>query len=164
MSRESERTARQSIIDRLIDNDPKLAADPPGTWSGSVAALKASLLRDLEALLNTRRIIDPAPDAYPEVQRSVYHFGMPDITSLSADDADHHRQLAIDIEECIRLFEPRLSTVRVTLGEADPEKGRRVRFIVDGLLRMEPNPERIFFDTVLETPTGKFFVSGDGDA
>jgi hypothetical protein len=45
------------------------------------------------------------------------------------------------------------------------EKGARLaRFVIEAMLKMEPNPERVVFDTVLETPTGKFSVSDDADA
>ena len=42
-----------SILDRLIDLNPDVAADPPANRSQSVRQLKASLRRDLEWLLNT---------------------------------------------------------------------------------------------------------------
>ena len=72
--------------------------------------------------------------------------------------------LSRDIEESIRIFEPRLTDVRVGLRQSTEEGSRLARFVIEGLLRMEPNPERVVFDTVLETPTGKFFVRGDADA
>ena len=41
-----------------------------------------------------------------------------------------------------------------------PAKGR-MKFVVEGLLRMEPNPERVMFDTVLETGSGKFIIGAN---
>ena len=32
------------------------------------------------------------------------------------------------------------------------------------MLRMEPNPERVVFDTVLEISSGEYRVKGDGGA
>lgn len=163
MSRGTEPTIRLSVVDRLLDpSDAR--AEGSSTWSGSVEALKESLVRDLEWLLNTRRIAEPASDSYPEVQRSVYHFGLPDVSSKSADSVDVQQALSRDIEECIRIFEPRLTDVRVGVRQSTEEGSRLARFVIEGLLRMEPNPERVVFDTVLETPTGKFFVRGDEDA
>jgi type VI secretion system protein ImpF len=159
----TEPTIRLSVIDRLLGT--ATGAEGSGsTWSGSVEALKQSLVRDLEWLLNTRRIAEPAPDRYPEVRRSVYHFGLPDVSSKSADSIEVQQALSRDIEECIRIFEPRLTDVRVGLRQSTEEGSRLARFVIEALLRMEPNPERVVFDTVLETPTGKFFVRGDDDA
>jgi type VI secretion system protein ImpF len=160
---ESDRTVRLSVIDRLIDPSPRTAGDPPITWAESVRRLKESLLRDLEWLLNTRRIAEPAPDQYPEVQSSVYHFGIPDISSLSADSDVSRLRLMRHIEKSIEIFEPRLMRVRVSpTGEGG--EAREIRFVVEALLRMDPNPERVVFDTVLETASGEFRVSGGGDA
>lgn len=161
MNSGAEPTIRLSVVDRLLDTGDE---DGRSTWSGSVEALKRSLVRDLEWLLNTRRIAEPASDAYTEVQRSVYHFGLPDVSSRSADSVDVQQVLSRDIEECIRIFEPRLTDVRVSVRQSAEAGSHNARFVIEGLLRMEPNPERVVFDTVLETPTGKFFVRGDADA
>ena len=163
MSRPPEKTVRLSVLDRLIDENPGFG-DAPSTWVGSVSALKRSVLRDLEWLLNTRRIAELAPDHLFEVKHSVYHFGIPDVTSLSADSFDVYVGLARDIEECIRIFEPRLFNVRVAVREPEEKGSRTTRFVIDAMLRMDPDPERIMFDTVLDTPTGKFFISGDENA
>ena len=162
MTRGIERTVRQTVIDRLIDDRPGIG-DVPMTFNESVAALKRSLLRDVEWLLNTRRICEPASDDFPEVQRSVYHYGLPDITSLSAESDAAHRRLARALEEAIQLFEPRLMSVRVQPVEAKEAEGRRIHFVIEGMLRMEPNPELIVFDTVLDSTIGEFRV-GAADA
>lgn len=159
----AERAVSLSIVDRLIDTSPQAAADPPVTWGESVGQLKASVLRDLEWLLNTRRILEAAPDQYPELQRSVYHFGLSDISSMSSDSDMVRHWLPQHIEEVIRIFEPRLSNVRVSLGEGGRNQ-RQVRFVVDALLQLDPHPERLIFDTVLETASGEFSVRSVSDA
>ena len=49
-------TVTLSVLDRLIDLEPKAAVEAPLTRSQSVRLLKAAVHRDLEWLLNTRRI------------------------------------------------------------------------------------------------------------
>jgi len=66
------------------------------------------------------------------------------------------------VEETITLFEPRLSGVRVTVATKDVEGRRELRFTIDGLLRMEPSPEQVVFDTVLEVTSSTFEVRGEG--
>lgn len=162
MSRGAEPTVRLSVLDRLTDAEGG-EVDGFSNWESSVDGLKQSLVRDLEWLLNTRRIAEPAPDYYGEVVRSVYNFGLPDISSRSADSVDAQQLLLRDIEESIRVFEPRLTDVRVHLRPNAEEGARQARFVIEAMLRMEPNPERVVFDTVLETPTGKFFVRGEDE-
>lgn len=162
MSSSPEQTIRLSVLDRLLDDNSGDAGS--STWLGSVEALKASLVRDLEWLLNSRRIVEPAPAEYTEVRNSVYHYGIPDISSRSADSLGEQQSLSRDIEECVRIFEPRLTDVRVVVRPSTEKGARLARFVIEAMLRMEPNPERVVFDTVLETPTGKFSISGDLDA
>ena len=160
-----EKTVRQSVLDRLINTDPRgLGMDSPQTFNESVRQLKLSLLRDVEWLLNTRRIPEPAPDAYPELQRSLYHYGLPDSTSLSGDDPAVRRLLQREIEECLRLFEPRLTSIAVTPVPPSEDRKRELRFTIEALLRMEPNPERIVFDTVLDASSGGFSVASKANA
>lgn len=157
-------TVRQSVLERLVDLEPRVASDPPLDWSESVALKRASVKRDLDWLLNTRRTPEPAPAAFPELRSSVHHFGLPDLTSLSADSVESRQRLLREVEECIRTFEPRLTAVKVT-ARPDPGSSRhRVRFVVEGMLRLEPEPERITFDTVLEITSGTIRVSGGEDA
>ncbi len=160
MARGGEQTARPSVLDRLIDYDPNLGEDPSITLAESVRRYKASVLRDLEWLLNTRRTITRVPDTWSEVKQSAFVFGLPDVTSMSGDSNVSRRQLLRDIEEAIRIFEPRLSGVRVSHVEEKEGAQRRVRFAIEGLLKMEPNPERVLFDTVLDLASGQIDVEG----
>jgi type VI secretion system protein ImpF len=154
--KEPERIIRRSVIDRLTQTgEPE-----PRTWSESVRLLKRAVLRDVEWLLNTRRIADPAGDEFPELQQSVYHYGLPDVTSMSADSAAARRQLVRQVEQCLQQFEPRLTSIRVTEAAAQGETTRSLRFVVEGLLRMHPEPEPIAFDTVLDSGSGRFNVTG----
>ncbi len=161
--REVERTVQSSVLDRLIDTEPDRASDPAAAWAESVRQLKRALRRDLEWLLNTRRIVEPAPDTLTEVRRSLYHYGLPDITALSAASLEARERLRRQVQDAITQFEPRLANVRVTVARAADGGTRELRFVVDGLLRMEPSPEQVTFDTVLEITSSTFEVRG-GDA
>jgi len=159
-SRPGEPRIRLSVVDRLL-----AAGGGTASLSESVTDLRDAVRRDLERLLNTRRIAEPAPDEYPEVQNSIYHYGLADITSLSGDSDPARRRLIRQVEDAIELFEPRLTNVRVTAVETPARADRRqIRFHIDAMLRMDPEPERVAFDTVLETASGRIEVAGDTDA
>jgi type VI secretion system protein ImpF len=149
----NDRIVRRSVLDRLIQS----GAPEPRTAAESISALKTSVLRDIEWLLNTRRIADPAPAALEELHDSVYHYGLPDITSVSADSPSVRRELLRQVEECIERFEPRLGGVRVSEPPGD-EHSRHIRFHVEALLRVGGEPEPIHFDTVLDPASGRFNV------
>jgi type VI secretion system protein ImpF len=120
--------------------------------------------RDLEWLLNTRCTTEPAPESLPETRRSLYQYGLPDISSMSADSADERALLVQHVQAAVELFEPRLSNVRVTLSESQEATERQVRFIIEATLHMDPEPEHVVFDTVLEVASAKFEVKGGSGA
>lgn len=93
-----------------------------------------------------------------EVERSIYNYGLPDFASMSADAATTPGRLLRAVEKEIELFEPRLRDVRITVAEPDSEK-RAIRFNIDATLDLDPEPERIEFDSVLELTSGRISVN-----
>jgi type VI secretion system protein ImpF len=148
----TETLVTQSVLDRLMTVE-----DWPSTRTQSVRFFKEALRRDLEWLLNTRQPPLPQLAAYPAAKATVINFGLPDITSLGLMSAADHRTLRIAIEQCLRNFEPRLTDVHVTLEESDTVD-RRLRFHIEGNMKLDPAPEEITFDTVLELSSGEYKV------
>jgi len=148
----TETLVTQSVLDRLMTVE-----DWPTTRTQSVRYFKDALRRDLEWLLNTRQPPMPEINGYPAAKASVINFGLPDITSLGLLSASDHRSLRIAIEQCLRNFEPRLTDVHVTLQETDTGD-RRLRFHIEGNMKLDPAPEEISFDTVLELSSGEYKV------
>jgi type VI secretion system protein ImpF len=146
---------RQSILDRLVDRG---RAEPRG-WDASVEELKRNLLRDLESLLNTRETGSPAESPREELEKSIYNYGLPDFASMSADSSATPQRLLRSIEREIELFEPRLRDVRITRAANADKKDRRLKFVIEATLRLDPDPERVEFDTVLEMHSGRFTVT-----
>jgi type VI secretion system protein ImpF len=84
---------------------------------------------------------------------------------MSRDSLATRTALLRQVEEAIERFEPRLADVRVQLVETEgPNAVRELRFVVEALLRMDPNPEQVVFDTVLELASGDYSVKGVGGA
>lgn len=161
---ELERTVQQSLLERLTDDAPYERRDAPATWAQSVRQLKASVHRDLEWLLNTRSTAEPVPEELQELRRSVYNYGLPDITSLSRDSGQSRGRLLRLVEEAINTFEPRLTNVRVRMAEADTPIRRQLHFVIEAMLRMDPNPEPVVFDTTLDVSSGQYRLQGAAGA
>ncbi len=153
-----------SVFDRLIDDDPHIRSEAPPTRLQSMRDLKAALRRDLEWLLNTRRSIDPMPEGAQELPRSLFNYGLPDITSMSVSSIDDREKLAQIMETALATFEPRLAHAKVQFVPAGEGKTHMLRFVIEGMLRVDPAPEFVSFDTVLETVNGAYEVKGDGGA
>lgn len=148
----TETLVTQSVLDRLV-----AVEEWPATRSQSLRFYKDALKRDLEWLLNTRQPALLQLDGYPKAKASVINFGLPDISSLGMASASDHRKLRMAIETCLSNFEPRLTDVRVTLQGSDTSD-RRLRFHIEGNMKLDPAPEEISFDTVLELSSGEYKV------
>src|SRR6266702_739266 len=159
-----ETTITLSGLDRLIDSDPQSRMENPLTRSQSVRALKSAVRRDLEWLLNSRRICEPPDEALEQVNRSGYVYGLPDLSALTmATSADRNR-LVRQILDTIKLFEPRLTNVRLVMVETPDAAKKDVRLRIEAMLRMDPVPEPVSFDTVIELKSGNCHLSGGDDA
>ncbi len=159
-----EQTVTQSVLERLIDRAPDEAADPPPSRAQSVRLLKASLRRDLEWLLNTRRTPEPAGSEFEELERSVFNFGLPDVTTLNRSSVRDRSRLVRMIEETVSTFEPRITRLKVTPLESTASAQHVLRFQIEGMLQMDPAPEHISFDTVLQLASGEYQVKGEPSA
>jgi len=148
-----------SVLDRLIDKDPKTRSEIPLTRAQSLRELKLALKRDLEWLLNTRKTIDPSPDSARETVRSVYHYGFADISSKAVSSSRDHSELMREMEAAIAVFEPRLKRAKVRMEQVEGSY-RTLKFVIEGLLCMDPAPEPVRFDTVLELGKGEYEVKG----
>ena len=160
MAREEERPVQQSVLDRLTGDDSQAYI----TRAQSVRDLKAAVRRDLEWLLNTRSIAVPPDEALTEVHNSVYIYGLGDITSISADDPKGRAKLRNMIEFAITTFEPRLEAAQVIETSAATRDSRQIRFSIQAVLKLDPTPERVSFDTVLDVATGQYAVKGESGA
>ncbi len=152
-----------SVLDRLLDDEPKSKVEGPLTHSKSLAQLKVAIRRDLENLLNTRCTIEPLPESSAETRRSVFNYGVPDITEIGQNFLYDKERLLAEIESAVRLFEPRLDGVKVAVVPATGA-ARVMRFVIEGMLKIDPAPEHIVFDAALELTSGEYQLIGDASA
>lgn len=152
-----------SVLDRLIDLDPKRSQEVPLTRSQSLRELKANVCRDLEWLFNSRQPLE-VPQVGKLLKCSLFAYGLPDISTLTTSSVRDRKRLSQALEEAIKLFEPRILNGRVILASTEEGKVQRLRFIIEGLLRVDPSPEPVSFDTVLDLSSGEYKVPGDNSA
>src|SRR4051812_13360373 len=143
----SRRKLLPSVLDRLLGDD--------GAWS--VESAKLAVKRDLEWLLNSRRVVAGLPAGPRPLGKSTGAYGLPDLATFRGGSAGDQEHLRLTIQESIRRFEPRLSRVRVTL-DSGPASDRAIRFRIDALLRVEPEPEPVAFGSVLRLDDQSFEV------
>lgn len=149
-----------SLLDRLTDYQPNVPSENPLSRTQAMRALKQSLWRDLSNLLNTKRREEEIPTEFTEANESLLTYGLPDFTSYSLKNPYDQHRLRRAIETTIRRFERRLEKVAVIF-EPPEDTAAALHFRVDALLRVDPAPEPISFETLLQPDSYQFVVVGD---
>ena len=149
-----------SVIDRLIDEEPGISTEAVATRQKSLRQLKQSVRRDLEWLLNSRQIPLGISPELKETAHSVANYGLPDFSSYSTKNTNERNKIRRALETAISTFEPRLLDVTISI-EPLRENERVMKFRVDARLKVDPVPEPITFDTVLQLGTGQYMVEGE---
>jgi len=167
-----------SLLERLKDDEPDKQTEPYDQSIMSFRRLRASVLRDLNWLLNAICFETGENElkAYPEVRKSVVNFGIRNFSGLTSGDKSH-TVLERALEEAILNFEPRIipQSLRVhvlaedELGSPDFKTNHYdehrypniVLFKIEGDLWAEPMPEHLYLKTVLDLELGKIDVMDD---
>ena len=152
-----------SLWDRLVDPDLATGAAAAVSASGELARFRDQVRRDLEWLLNSRRPPVDLPPGMTRLGKSLMSYGLPDFTSMNLADPSEADRLLRVLEAVIRDFEPRLTNVRITLNPPSRDSPRAaLHYRIEALLRVDPAPEPVAFDTVLELSNRAFVVQSDG--
>ncbi len=150
-----------SVLDRLIDERPDESREAPKTRGQALREVKLSLQRDLENLLNTRRRATGWPADLTELELSLVHYGIPDIAGADLG-SEENRQVNL------RGPWPKRSAVSSPVSSRWPcgccktpiRWSARLRFRIDALLRAEPAPEPVVFDSSMQPATCSVQVRG----
>ena len=145
---------RLPLLDRLLDADPGSPRDPPLSQSLAIEQLRVAVRRDIEALLNARRRRLPPDPGLDELPLSPVGYGVPDPTAGSFTEEERRAAISREIQATIARFEPRLTNIKVQLHKAEREALDRVlRLRIEAVLRTDPVPEHISFETLVRPTT-----------
>ncbi|MBX2881138.1 MAG: type VI secretion system baseplate subunit TssE [Granulosicoccus sp.] len=150
-----------SLIDRLTDNAPGQIAESRDSRTGTTESLRASVLRDLEWLMNTVNLVSAGGlEDFSELESTVINYGMPALSGAGSNDAT----LALiekQIKKSVLAFEPRIlkSSLRVKLlKDIDLQNRHAIAFQIEGTLWGQPMPEALFLHTELDLEIGEVKV------
>ena len=153
-----------SLLDRLLDDEPGVQHEPAWRQAAVLKTIRASVCRDLQCILNARRMLSPAVARYPELADSLVNYGLPDLQSYEVRGDRNQAGLCQMIQDTIRRFEPRLQQVRVTLSKPTGKRlGRRtgeraVAFEIEAVLAVDPIEEPVVFTSTLDVSRSEFDV------
>ena len=153
---------RPSLLDRLLDDTPNVSTEPTSDMHLDLPRYKQTVARDLESLLNSRRVdFEDRIESLPQARRSIMTYGITDLSSLSLLDPGAQAHLRNQIKTAIERHEPRLSRVRVSL-DAPKGRDRQLRFRVDAVLTVHPQRPPVVFDAMLQLATSTYRISEMG--
>jgi type VI secretion system protein ImpF len=149
-----------SLLDRLLDDEPELSRESARGREQALRELKQAVHRDLENLLNSRHSFLNWAPALKELNQSLLNYGLADVTGSVLSTTKEREDFCRTLQGVLRRYEPRFKNVTVRLlGNAAP-LDRTLRFRIDALLRVDPAPEPIVFDSMLEPASASFVVKG----
>lgn len=152
---DSQKPLLPSVLDRLMDNEPDVSTEPQWARAQSLRQFELGVLRDVEAMLNTRQSRPTLPGEFKEVSQSVLTFGLPDLSGSGVGSNDDCEQLRRAVELALSRFEPRLRQVSVRIRERQNDNERTLRMVIDAMLMVDPDPQPITFDTVVQPLSGQ---------
>ncbi len=150
--------AQLPLLDRLLDDAPDTERDRVLSNQEVLEALRASVRRDLQSLLNARRRWLSWPINLRELATSPVGFGLPDFAAGAFGDPTRREILRKEVEDTIRRFEPRFLSLKVSLVQSDDVLSGTLRLRIEALLDADPAPEPVGFDTLLDTARDEVLV------
>lgn len=146
-----------SVFDRL---DQDVAEGLISGTAADIDVVRNAVLRDVENLLNTRRIVDLPQRNTPHLRESMYAYGIEDFIAQNPRNGKIQKILESSIREVLSRFEPRLHDVRVEFRPGDHYEPN-LCFVVSATLHAEPVQEPIFFNTWFSASRGEYRIDPD---
>ena len=141
-----------TVLDRLLQPPPRIGDCVLRPRN----PLRASIARDLEMLLNTRKEEDLISPEYKESAVSILNFGVPELTRYgNLSSPIEQKKLCKSLEQSIEIFEPRLRKVSVRLMEAE-KRSTMLRFRLEGTIDLSLELE--VFEMGFKQDTGELSV------
>ncbi|AAZ36015.1 type VI secretion protein [Pseudomonas amygdali pv. tabaci str. ATCC 11528] len=147
-----------SLLDRLLDDRPHQSVESSSQRLSSLADYKASIVRDLEILVNTRQsLVANELEGFANLSGTILDYGMPDFTSRSVLDPQDRLLIQRQLEKAISVGDRRFRSVKVQL-LAQQTGQRMLTFRVDAVLRLQDISRQVSFDAVLQVNTQEYKV------
>jgi type VI secretion system protein ImpF len=158
----SKERLQPSLLDRLTDEDPDKTQESREQRVFSPSRLREVVQRDLAWLFNTTNLAaTQSLERYPEVERSVLNYGLPDLagTALSGTNV---AELERALRQAVLDFEPRILAntlkIRVVVDQTLMAHNA-MAFDIEGELWAQPMPLQLFLRTEVDLELGDVRVA-----
>lgn len=107
----------ESLWERLIGKEISSEQD----W------LAKSICEDLKRMLNTRKSLLLSDEQFPNVKKSILNYGINDFNFGSVGTEEERKELANQIHQVIREYEPRIENMIIEILENKDKEDRVLR-------------------------------------
>jgi type VI secretion system protein ImpF len=158
----SKERLQPSLLDRLTDEDPDKTQESREQRVFSPSRLREVVQRDLAWLFNTTNFAaTQSLERYPEVERSVLNYGLPDLAGITLS-ATHVAELERALRQAVLDFEPRILAntlkIRVVVDQTLMDHNA-MAFDIEGELWAQPMPLQLFLRTEVDLELGDVRVA-----
>jgi type VI secretion system protein ImpF len=163
MATKQQQTLSYSVYDRLLGaeyDNVTIAAGDSEPNQAFTHRIIATIARDLQNLLNTRKMEMSLEDRYHHLEPSIVDYGVIDLTAVNARSDKEREKYRESVQCAIENYEPRLKNVKVNVIDNPNESSLIFHFNISAVLMVEPTPLSLQFDSVLPTDTRMFQVRG----
>ena len=148
-----------SLLDRLTDLEPEKSKESSSSQTMSQMQFKEAVIRDLGWLLNSVALdVCVDLDSYPQVQKSVLNYGMPDLSGRTSSSVDI-QSVEKSIKKTIHQFEPRIirNSLKVKIhSNPDTMSHNSMVFEIAGAVFGQPAPFQVVLRSELDLELGEF--------
>ncbi len=150
-----------SLLERLTDHQPDQLRESRQQKVITTRQLREQVIRDLGHLLNTVHLASARDlEGYPEVERSVLNYGIPDLAGVAISGADIE-SIQRSIRRAIESYEPRIDrkTLRVVAHSDENIADRHaLSFSIEGEMWADPVPVNLYLKTEMDLESGTFAI------
>lgn len=155
------------LLDRLTDDEPHQTVESREQRTATLQRLRQAVLRDLTWLLNACHLAASQDlSDYPEVERSVLNYGLPDLTGQHASRlASASNILEHQVRQAVMQFEPRFSRdnlkVKVLVDEQQMNSNT-LAFEIEAEMWAQPAPLFLRLRTEIDLYSGDAMLEERG--
>lgn len=145
-----------TFLNNFLDDQPDLPEEQPILPRLKIQRYIQSVLNDLEKVLNSKMNVDFYHHAAFDTLLS---FGVVDFSSINVSSKENLEQLKSILLKTIRINEPRLSHLKVSLKESSVTR-TQIAFKIEAVLAMPEGTELVMFSASFASTAKRFKVIG----
>lgn len=143
-----------SFVDKFTENNSSQFTDT----SIKLSKITEKIGQDLEKLLNTRNSLIERVKHLIEVNQSILNYGISDFSNKFSTTDNQQKLFCRELTAIIRLFEPRIKNIAVSLLEQDKTLMPILRIKIEGSITYDQESHIVSFESRIKPQNQTFNI------